>query len=340
VSNSTNQFVAKPHLAKPWIYFFATYAWTWSFFGIAYWLGLSAETGGILGAGLVMLALSGPALMAFIFVRLALNKNGQRDYWNRILDYKRISGRWYLAIFLFIPSIAVLSAIISGYWQFFSFANVSPSFLLTALVIPFMPLMEELGWRGYVLDRLQANYSAVISSLILGILWGLWHLPAFFLTGGGLSVMPFASLAFWEFIGGLTALSVCMSWIYNNTGRSTLSAILFHIVLEFWADTGLFPWESPDLACHLGFHVGLWAIVAVGIAAIYGTKNMSTQDKQPSKSTRVDLENEDIKPENEHDLGFQSSYTPYLNAQKVGHELKRSKPLEPKCYRRKVLRSS
>lgn len=332
MKKNTKQFISKPLLAKPWVYFLATYAWTWSFFGIAYALGLSAETGGILGTALVLGALSGPAIMAAIFVKLALNKKGQDDYWKRIFDFKRISGKWYLAILLLIPSIGMISAILSGYWQFYTFANVTPSLLLTALVIPLVPLLEELGWRGYVLDRLQENYNALSSSIILGILWGLWHLPAFFLMGGGLSVIPFASLAFFEYMGGLVALSVCMTWIYNNTRRSTLSAVLFHMVLEFCADTGLFPWNSPELSYHLGFHVGLWAIVAIGIAIHYGTQTLrnNVQDnnndlgcagKGTSRSIGVNPKNENKNPKEDYDDRpvIQSKYTPYLGARKAAH---------------------
>lgn len=327
MSKSTKQYIENPRVAKPWIYFLATYVWTWSFFGIAYWLGLSAETGGTLGVSLVLGALSGPAIMAAIFVKLALNKAGQGDYWKRVVDYKRISGKWYLAILLLIPTIGVISAMLSGYWQFFTFSNVTPSFMLTALVILFVPLAEELGWRGYILDRLQENYSAFTSSVLLGILWGFWHVPAFFLSGGGMSVIPFASLAFWEYMGGLTALSICMTWIYNNTNRSTLSAILFHMVLEFWADTGLFPWTRPDLAYHLGIHIGLWALVAVGITLIYGSKSLKKNvleddlifqdnDNAQSNSFRLrDVPENESKIEHCHISSSQVKYTPYLNTQ-------------------------
>ncbi|MBS0287543.1 MAG: CPBP family intramembrane metalloprotease [Proteobacteria bacterium] len=261
MKDNTILYVKKSQLANPWIYFLATYAWTWLFFGIAYALGLSGETGGITGAVLVLLALGGPTITAMMFINFALNENGRKDYWKRITDYKRIPVKWYLIIFLFVPAITILADILSGYWNVYLFTNKFPSLLLAIIVVPVVPIIEELGWRGYVLDRLQEKYSPMTSSLILGTLWGLWHLPAFILPGGALSVIPLASFAFWMYLINLIVFSICFTWIYNNTNRSTLSAILFHIVLEFSANTGLIPWDRPE---HF-YNVVIWSLIAVGI---------------------------------------------------------------------------
>lgn len=267
----TRLYVKRPKLAQPWIYFLTTYAWTWFFFGIAYLMGVSAESGNIVGVVLVLLALSGPAVMGIAFVHLALNKEGQKDYWKRILDFKRIPFKFYLIIFLLIPALSILAAILSGYWNVYSFSHKLPSLYLTILSVPLVPVLEELGWRGYVLDRLQEKHNALISSLILGALWGPWHLPAFFLSGSIFGLMPFASLTFWLYMFHAIVISVYFTWIYNNTGRSTLSAILLHIVLEFCANTGIIPWDRPE---HL-YNVTLWTIFVIVITFIYGSKTLA-----------------------------------------------------------------
>lgn len=274
MKNNTLLYIERPKFANPWLYFLVTYAWTWLFFGISYSLGLSGDKGGILGAVLVFLALGGPTITAIIFVNFALNKNGQKDYWKRVIDYKRISFKWSLITFLLVPAVSILAAFLSGYWHVYSFANKLPSLLLGILVIPLVPLIEELGWRGYVLDRLQEKHSALTSSLILGTLWGFWHLPAFLLPGGALSIIPLVSFAFCLYLINLIALSICFTWIYNNTNRSTLLAILFHIVLEFSANTGLIPWDRPE---HV-YNVALWVIVSIGITIIYGAKNLARDE--------------------------------------------------------------
>lgn len=263
---NTQLFIQKPNTANPWIYFLATCIWTWSFFGITYWLGLSGETGGIMGAALVLAALSGPSVMAIIFISFALTKEGKQDYWKRIIDYKRIKFKWYLVIFLMIPTISILASLLSGYWNSPSFlSNKLHSLFLFIIVVPLVPVLEELGWRGYVLDRLQEKYSSLNSSIILGIVWGFWHLPAFFLPGGALSAMPFGSFTFWLYMITIIELSICFTWIYNNTGRSTLAAILFHIALEISSNHGLVPYDQPE---HL-YNVALWSIIIICISIKY-----------------------------------------------------------------------
>lgn len=267
----TNQFIKSKKLAQPWIYFLATFAWTWLFFGIAYLMGLSAESGSTLGVILILLALGGPSLMGIIFTYLALNNDGQRDFWLRTVDLKRISWKFYLIIFILIPLVSVLAAYLSGYWFKYSFAHKLPSLYLTLLSVPLVPILEELGWRGYVLDRLQEKYNALSSSLILGALWGVWHLPVFFLSNSIFGLMPFLSLTFWLYMIHEVVISVFFTWVYNNNGRSTLSAILLHIMLEFCANTGIIPWDKAEGL----YNVSLWIIITILIVYFYGAKTLA-----------------------------------------------------------------
>jgi membrane protease YdiL (CAAX protease family) len=88
------------------------------------------------------------------------------------------------------------------------------------------PLPEEIGWRGYLLDRLQLRFSALGASLLLGITWFAWHGPLFFMTGyyarAGEAPEPL------QFGAMILLISVLYTWIHNHTGRSVLAAILFH----------------------------------------------------------------------------------------------------------------
>jgi membrane protease YdiL (CAAX protease family) len=79
---------------------------------------------------------------------------------------------------------------------------------------------EEIGWRGYVLPRLQAKYGALTSALILGVIWGFWHLPKY--------LTHWDTVAFAWFMVHTTMVSVLYTWLYNGTKGSLLLVTLFH----------------------------------------------------------------------------------------------------------------
>jgi membrane protease YdiL (CAAX protease family) len=87
------------------------------------------------------------------------------------------------------------------------------------------PLSEELGWRGYALDRLQTKWNALVSGGLVGVGWGLWHLPLFYMIGTSQSESHVPFLSFWI---GTTAVSILFTWLHNNTDGSLWTAILFH----------------------------------------------------------------------------------------------------------------
>jgi membrane protease YdiL (CAAX protease family) len=96
----------------------------------------------------------------------------------------------------------------------------------------FGAVSEELGWRGYALDELQTRWNALTSSLVLGLVWGFWHTPAFLIPG--LSQHEMGGIFSWNYVAFLAMPvmgSILHTWIYNNTGRSILVAgILMHFM--------------------------------------------------------------------------------------------------------------
>jgi uncharacterized protein len=92
------------------------------------------------------------------------------------------------------------------------------------------PLSEEIGWRGYALGRLQTRWNALISSLIIGLVWALWHLPLFLMVGTSQHELR---LPFIGFLVGFMANSVFYTVLYNNTKQSLWSAILFHWLFTY-----------------------------------------------------------------------------------------------------------
>jgi membrane protease YdiL (CAAX protease family) len=261
--------------AKPWHYFALTFGWSWLFWIPA---GLLKQVETTLPATLLhYLGGIGPAVAAVGLIILAHSRERQHDYWRRLIDLRRIGGGWYGVIFLTVPTLAALAIlgnlVLGGTGARLEAAArlISQPLSILSLVaftLVFGPLPEELGWRGYALDGLQARSSALVSSLILGTAWSLWHLPLFLIPGTYQNGLGIGTLSFWLFVIGPIPQSVLMTWIYNNTQRSTLSAVLFHFMINL---TGQLFELTKGAELYQGL---LWVAAAVAISTTRRTKMM------------------------------------------------------------------
>jgi len=268
----------RPALASPWIYFLATYLWSGVFGGLAILLNLSMESAA--GLVLVLLAALGPMVTGIAFTYLTRDREGRRDYWKRIVNFKRIPAKWYLVVFLFVPILNGLAALLDvltggtgatwGEAVLNLFTNPG-SIILSILFASLFPFIEELGWRGYFLDRLQERYSALASSLLLGILWSLWHLPTFFIQDSYQASLGIGTPAFWLFFAGIIPLNFAFTWIYNNTNRSTLAVILFHAMVNFTGELFSLSERADTLS------MALWFVAALGIVIVWNTRTFTRQ---------------------------------------------------------------
>ncbi len=137
--------------------------------------------------------------------------------------------RWWLVAILLWPmfqGIGYVVGLLLG-------AELPEAMLLTApwLLVPVFlrtfvlggPLGEEMGWRGYALDRLQVRWNAFVSSLVLGVIHACWHLPLWLALGPAARNMPFLLFA-----TNVVVQTVIYTWLYNNTNRSLWPVMLFH----------------------------------------------------------------------------------------------------------------
>lgn len=215
-------------------YFVFTFAISW-----AIWLGLviaRLDIGTTRGAALNIVAIAGPSIAALVLAK-ALGRAQLRELLAGF-SLARLSVKWsVVALVLPLAMMAVAIAISVAV-----FSTPTPRITLSfagVLVVEFVrvlflggPLGEELGWRGFALPRLQQHRNALDASVLLGLVWGLWHVPLYFVSGTGqfetLKAGTSPAFAIGGFIGWTIGLSVLFTWLFNQTRGSLLVVILFH----------------------------------------------------------------------------------------------------------------
>lgn len=210
-----------------------------------------------------------PLAMAVALAYRNHDRAFRRDFWRRIIDVRRIGPVWYAVIFLYTPLKSGLAALIDAVLGGVGIAPEGVTRLVQQpwMIVPtllfwllFGPVPEEPGWRGYALDGLQARYSALMSSLLLGSAWALWHLPLFFIEGTWQAEsVGFGTWRFWLFMLTIVVESVLYTWIFNHTRRSSLAAILFHFVGNAFGEL----FELSARAEVFNFALGIAAVLVV-----------------------------------------------------------------------------
>ena len=193
----------------------------------------------------------------------------------------RVGWKWYLVAFLLIPAIDImaiyLSAVLTQMPVNFRAADAYEIFGQSAnlilLIVPFflfdaLTNGEEIGWRGYVLPRLQAKYSSLTSSLILGVIWSIWHLPKF--------VNNWESSSFMWYVVDTMALSVLLTWLYNNTKGSLLLVTLFHASIN--TAGVMLPMDNTAIGINMSPSIlaALLTTIAAGVVTVVaGSEHLS-----------------------------------------------------------------
>jgi uncharacterized protein len=182
---------------------------------------------------LFFLAVYAPAIAAFIVITSHAGAGGLRRYLSRLLLW-RCSLAWYVFLIIGIPLLFFSGSVLKGNlfaapFPFASFQSLFGALAFTALKGP----IEEFGWRGLALPLLQRKFSPIWAGLILGVIWGFWHLPAFLLSG-----TPQSAWSFTPFFIGSIALSVIVTALFNASGGSILLPALFHFQCNnpIWPD--------------------------------------------------------------------------------------------------------
>ncbi len=171
-----------------------------------------------------------PSLVAFFLIYKEEGKSGLKVLLSGILKLKL--RRWYFAIFLIIPVAVVLAHLINillGH-PFPNTEILSEPWMILPLFFLFLILVagEEYGWRGFALNKLQTKWNALTSSIILGFIWAIWHIPMFLSNGFGHHDLQ---IPFNQFLLTLVLVSVLITWVQNNTG-SLAPAFILHALIN------------------------------------------------------------------------------------------------------------
>ncbi|MHA2341362.1 MAG: CPBP family intramembrane glutamic endopeptidase [Candidatus Hodarchaeales archaeon] len=270
-------------------FFTLTFLWTWTFWILRILilnnliiLPISEDECKIIG-GL------GPLLVAFILTYLFNGKEGIVSLLKRGVNFK-FGLKWWIPLLL-LTTITTFIAyqlvnLITPIPNIVRLPSNLDAFTEALFILILISVAEEFGWRGFALDRLQSkfdtsNHKAVISSIVLGILWVGWHLPLFLTPGEGRShEIQYFPL----FLVMAILLAIIFTWFYNNTNGSILTAIIFHTTVNFSGI--LIPvTDSYAIPSSLGY-LALNSLIlgfTILIVKFFGSKNLVKESRNQGR---------------------------------------------------------
>ena len=272
-------------------YFALVFAITWGGFVLAVGPGripATKEEFTTMPLGAILAGLTGPSVAGILLTGLVCGREGFRNLFTRITKW-RVGARWYGVALLTAPLVSTavlipLSLISPVFLPGIFASEAKVSFVLMGIVVGLIVgIFEELGWTGFAVPTLlKLRYGVLSTGLIVGVLWGAWHLLgndiwASVATSGGLPPALFAvGVGLVLLVGQLPAYRVLMVWVYDRSGGSLLLAILMHA--SYSASTFILgPVAGPGamsgaslLAAVLASAAATWVVVGVLAVATHG----------------------------------------------------------------------
>jgi len=209
-----------------------------------------------------------PVLAASILLYNQHGWNGVKDLLKKVFDYRKIKNKiWYLPALLLVPLIYVLSYAIIRLAGLPLPVSITTPFLMTPIFFAAFfvgAACEELGWSGYAIDSMQKRWGALTASIILGLVWQVWHII------GDLQAQNTAIWIVWHSLYSV-GLRILIVWIYNNTQKSVFAAILVHAMDNVsWT---LFPNYGSHFDPFIAF-IGMTVLVAI-VIFLWGHKTLA-----------------------------------------------------------------
>lgn len=225
---------------KPFRFFLITFLITWiTGFAAAYF----SYQKGMEGVQLLLMlpGLLAPFIAVLVMIGGANNARLRRDFWDR-LSLKKIKLSYLPAILLIMPVALFLATALSLLFgqsadQFLlssDYKIMSGQVALSVVILFLAPTLEELGWRGYGVDSLRSKFNLFQTTMLFALLWGLWHVPLFFIKGYYQNELWNTSIVYVvNFFAQVLVATILMNWMYYRNNRSIVAAILFHFMFNF-----------------------------------------------------------------------------------------------------------
>lgn len=234
------------------LFFIITLAWTWGFGFAPVFMGIEGTP---LGIFLFYFGGGAPSVTALFIVFLTYSKEQRKDYFMRCFRFRYMGIKWLVLTVLFFTLISVTGIWTGVYLLGYAMPEMNyihailqnPLNLFGVLFISAIsgPLNEEFGWRGYALDRLFVRYGFTRATLLLGFIWGIWHLPWYFTPGQAqydlLQESLFDAIMF---IPSIMLLNFAVSYVYIKTKRSILAGALVHMIANLLGSQLLSPYST------------------------------------------------------------------------------------------------
>lgn len=215
----------------------------------------------------IMAMLSGPTIAGLLMTGIVDGKEGFHRLFYSLVKW-RVGIKWYAIAVLAAPILSVLVLLwLSMKCPLFTAANKA-AVLIPGIVAGLTTVFEEIGWTGFAVPRLRKRYGILKTGLIVGVLWGLWHLlQQLFIGGTYAGEVPrtlYISAALFNAIAGLTAYRILLVWLNDRTG-SLLLTTLMHASLTA---SNVFIFRPEAVGAHfltfgLVFAAAQWVVVSI-----------------------------------------------------------------------------
>jgi len=201
-------------------------------------------------------------------------------------------GYWYIPLFLIIPLTLLvahgLNALLFGA-SFPKTGLLSEPWWIPVVFLIFliMQISEEFGWRGYALERLQIRWNATFSSVILGSIWAIWHLPMFISQGFG---HHDKQLPFVQFFVTLVLVSLFITWLQNNANGSLLPAFALHAMVNLSGEVLPLIEKSEEVqGDYTSWIIAnvLFLVLAIIVVTVWGPKTLTRNENNNLDRTNI-----------------------------------------------------